>query len=421
MSIKDLPQRSGVYLFLNSLGKVIYVGKANRLKARVSSYFRETSELSPMKQIMVREIKSIRYIEARSGNEALVLESHLIKKFSPPYNVVFKDDKDYLYIRVGIKEKWPTIKTIRRPKEDGNIYLGPYPSAFAVYTTLKFLRKVFPFLVKPKEKMTDTERQILEKRAGRAVPKKFADYRAMIAEIAQFLQKKDEEIITGLREKMMKAVREENFEQASQIRDQILALENIWQKLKLRLPSIPKVQKFNWPLEELMRVLDLPSLPYRIEGYDISNIQGQLAAGSMVVLEDGFPARKWYRKFKIRIESSPNDVAMMGEVLDRRFSHLGEKKWPAPDLVVLDGGKGQLGSVVKVWKKYKLKIPLIALAKQEETIYFPEKNKKPLNLPPVSDALHILQVLRDEAHRFSRAYHFLRRSKKLIEGQKSDL
>lgn len=420
MSAKDLPLKCGVYLFSNSKGKVIYVGKANKLRQRVSSYFRSTSSLSPMKQIMVREIRSIQYIAAKNENSALLLENSLIKKFSPMYNVVFKDDKDYLYIRIGLKEKWPTIRTLRRPLSDGNIYLGPYPKAFAVYITLKHLRNIFPFFTKEPGKMTLLERELLEKRSSLRVPKNFADYRAMVAQIYQYLKKKDRSILNDLRQRMMNAVKNEKFELAAELRDQILALENIWQNPGQEFSLIPRVQKFNYPLEELMRVLELKELPYRIEGYDISNIQGRLATGAMVVIQDGEPAKKWYRKFKIRIIEEPDDVLMMQEMLDRRFSHFGEIRWPNPDLVVIDGGMGQLSAAKKVWKKYKLKIPCIALAKKEETIYFLEKGRKPLNLTFSSPGLRLLQHLRDEAHRFSRSYHLLMRSRSLKEGEYAD-
>ncbi len=412
-SINELPFTPGVYLFFDVHGKVIYVGKAKRLKTRVSSYFKKSTSLTPMKQVMVKIIHHIEYVVTKTENDALILEAHCIKKFSPPYNVIFKDDKDYVYIRVGIKEKWPTVTTVRRPVADGTIYLGPYPRAFAVHEALRYVRTLFPYFTKSPGKMSRTERDLLAHRSKKVIPLEYIDYRAMTSQIAGLLMKKDTKIIRSLTHLMNDAVKSEDFERAAKLRDQIVGLETVWQRTTLKLPTIPRVQKFNDDLEQLMAVLDLPRLPYRIEGYDISNIQGTLATGAMVVLENGVSAKKWYRKFRIRMNNEPNDVAMMAEVLDRRFSHFSDPKWPMPDLIMLDGGKGQLSAGRMVMEKYKLDIPMIALAKKEETIYFLD-GRNPLALSKENSALHVLQLLRDEAHRFSRAYHFVRRTQQLL-------
>lgn len=432
--IKNLPSKPGVYLFKNKTGQILYVGKAKNLKNRIGSYFRKNN-LPPNKKPMLEKISQIKHIVVDSEIEALLLELNLIKKYQPKYNIAFKDDKNYQYIKIDKNDDFPKICTARKiyskqgrgVKKDNADYFGPFPSSKIVKQILNLLNRIFHYR-ECRQKMTVAGVQnkkykiCLRYYIGRCyapcvgkISKK--EYAALIKQCKTFLEGKKNIILKDLENKMRLAAQKQNFEEAARLRDQIINLKTI---ISRQIILNKKVEK-NPAIFELKKILGLKSKPKRIECFDISNIAGKFATGSMVVFKNGAPYKKEYRRFKIHISGKPNDIAMMNEMLMRRFKH---SDWPFPNLIVLDGGKGQLSSALKILSFYHLKIPALAFAKQNEKIYLPLHQKfrrknvsqksKLLILPKNSKVLYLLQNLRDEAHRFAIAYHKKLRQKAFL-------
>ncbi len=518
--IKRLPQTFGVYLWQDAQGKVLYAGKARNLKKRIADYLKKEA-LAPDKQILMQKAKKLDYIVCESEAETLILENNLIKKHKPPFNVVFKDDKNYLFIKIPQKP-FPRIYTVRKILPDGAKYFGPYTSSSAVRQTLSSLQKIFPHRLCD----LDLSRQNYKKPClyyhikrclGPCINKiTQKDYDKIINQTILFLQGKYKPLLKEWQRKMLKASKKQHYEEAAVFRNQIQNLEKIIEKqraltaqplnldvinfvqeknlcgvnlfvvregklldkknfllknpssnaleaqqaflenyyqttqdppkeialpfkllnekvlrllikrktkitipkkgIKKRLLSLAQInaqefltrQRFALKKEEksqesLAKFLKLPKPPQRIEAYDISDIQGKAAAGSMIVFYKGEPVKNQYRKFRIKKYTSPNDPGMMEEVLERRLAPPRRKEWPLPHLIILDGGKGQLSAGMKVLKKYKLSIPICALAKKKEEIYLPSK-KESLLLARKSAALHLIQRMRDESHRFAKKY-----------------
>ena len=427
--LKLLPNHQGVYLFYDKKKKVIYVGKAASLKNRVRQYFQPKAMMSPAKHSMVKKIEDIKFKETDSEIEALLLESNLIKKYQPEYNVIMKDDKSYVYIKVTTEDEWPTLVKTRNIDASGK-YFGPFTAGLAVKETLKLLGKIYPYR---KCKM-EPGKTCLFGRLGQCscngmMGKK--EYKEMIKEIIMFFEGKKKKILMDLKRKLRhvetqarrhvgsETGKETGSERVDKIRWKILNLEKVLaHKYILGLD-----EKIEVDLGELARELSLKTVPERIEGYDISNIYGEQAVGSMVVFQDGRPERSEYRKFKIKTVKGIDDVGSLREVLERRFKHVEaqdfapvqDKAWPTPDLIIIDGGKGQLNAAQKVLDEHRLKIPVISLAKRLEEVYVPGEIKARV-LKRNSPALHLIQRVRDEAHRFAVSYHRLLRRKKLKDG-----
>ncbi len=403
---------SGCYQFLNKEKKVIYIGKAINLRNRILSYWCDTAHHSPAKYSMLKQIASIKIIKTDSEIEALLLEANLIKKYQPKYNMVLRDDKRHIYIKISTEEKWPRVFITRKLEKSGR-YFGPLVSTKAVRETLKVIRKIWPFRscrILPK-------RTCLYYRLGRCpgvCEKKIGEreYKKIIKQIILFLEGKKEKIIkeikrelNKLKEKKKKS--EEIEMRISRLEAQLFNLEKILAHSRI----LGLIDKYASDVVELAKVLGLPTLPSRIEGYDISNIFGKEAVGSMVVFKEGESSRNDYRRFKIKLNSqTANDTAMLAEVIERRLGHI--KDWPKPDLIIIDGGRAQLNAVLRVFKSHKINIPSLAISKGEglrsalapDKIFFPEE-KKPLELSVSSPALHIIKRVRDEAHRFAIKYH----------------
>ncbi len=400
----------GCYKFFNKQGGIIYVGKAANLQSRVLSYWQKSASHTPVKKEMVKRIFVIDRIETDSEIEALLLEANLIKKHQPYYNVLLRDDKRFVYIKVSIEDKYPRVFLTRKIDKVGR-YFGPFSSTESVRETLKIIRRIWPY------------------RSCRILPKKIClyyrigkcpgvceekvsqqEYKKIIKEIIYFLAGKKKAIIKNY-EKRIKKAKDEDI---NRLKYQLNNLKKV-----LEVSSIIGVgEKYENDFVELSKVLGFKKVLKRIEGYDISNIFGREAVGSMVVFDNGEPDKNEYRKFKIKINSGlANDTGMLREVLERRFNN----SWPLPDLIVVDGAKAQLNAVLSVLKKNKLNIPVIAISKglglrsasAPDKIFFPGE-KKPLELPLASPALHIIKRVRDEAHRFAISYHRKLRSKKIF-------
>ncbi len=412
-SWKNLPDSAGVYLFKNKNDKVLYVGKAINLKSRVSSYFAK-NVVSGKVYLLSREVDFIDHIKVASEIEALLLEANLIKKYQPFYNQQLKDDKDYLYIIIT-NEDYPRVTTGRkRDLHRAKVYFGPFPSANAARGTLKTVRRVFPFRTSCKP----NTRACLAAHLGLcpgvcAGTTSKGEYQKILRKLISFLKGNTGEIVGDLEKDMRLAAKNLEFEQAASIRAKIEAISKTTRPIETveRYLEGPQILEsyYEKQIEDLRVALNLPKKLERIECYDISNFSGTNATGSMVVLSNGQISKDDYRRFKIKTVKGPNDFASMREVLSRRFHN----DWPHPDLLIVDGGRGQLGVAHEVLAELKLDIPHIGLAKKLEEIYQPGV-KLTLRLPKSSPALQLVQRIRDESHRFAITYHRYLRSKAFL-------
>lgn len=560
-----LPEETGVYLFKDKHGRILYIGKAVNLRNRVRSYFHGEDATRPWLRDMIAKIADIEVLTTRSEKEALILECNLIKLHRPPFNIRFKDDKAYPFLKVTLNEPFPALIITRQPKDDGARYFGPYPDGKALRETVELLKRLFGIrtltVVNNRRKSgcpwRDTNkllpRACLEYHLHRcsgpcvaAISQK--EYWDAAERLCGFLEGRTSEVVKQLEKAMWEAAEREEFEKAAKIRDQIQAIQSVTERQAVHLPiredidayafasemglgcvqmllvrggmllgdqhfvlrinegqsaaevlgtfvkqryssgvPVPKVvllpveledadliaewlsekrgeavsvqtarsgvlkdllniaecnaeqvlrrEMFREEQEKLVREyalkslqshINLPSLPKRIECYDISTTMGVETVGSMVVFVDGKPAKSEYRKFKIKgawtIDEvtgklHPDDYAAMREVLTRRFKHYfeGDPKFAElPDLLLVDGGKGQLSVALKVLKEFNLDIPVAALAKERELLYVPN-SEAPIALPFNSPALHLLQRVRDEAHRFAIKFHRKRRAQKVLQ------
>ncbi len=541
-TIKNIPNKPGVYLFKDAKKQILYVGKAKDLKKRLNSYFQNTASLALDKIKMLNQANNIDYILTSNELEALLLESNLIKQHRPKYNIILKDDKNYKYIKIDYQDSFPKIYSVRKIEKGPAQYFGPFTDGYAVNQTLDLIQKVFKY----RDCEKDFTRRSSEQRTQAGLNKKFGqraclkyhikrclapcigkvtkeEYDQTIRQCELFLKGKQNQVAKDLEEKMTQESANKNFERAARLRDRLKDIKTIikkqivispkqenqdyislyrkendfvinlfivregkligkenfllkansdsnnsellesfikqyyqkqldrpeelilpetindqdliekWLKLTITIPSIGKKKqmldlgiknaieytrrKFNGSiigekisiLKSLQKILNLNTLPDRIECYDISNIQGKIATGSMVVFENGMSSKKEYRLFKIKTVFQANDVAMIKEVLERRVHN----DWPTPDLIIIDGGKPQINAALEILGEHNWQTSLISLAKRFEEIYTPN-TEKPINLPRDSKELHLLQQIRDEAHRFAITYHKKLRSKKSI-------
>jgi excinuclease ABC subunit C len=468
-SIKKLniPKSPGIYKFLGARNKIIYIGKAADLRSRVFSYWRKSAGHTPMKEAMVVKIKKIEWIETDSEIEALLLEANLIKKYKPEFNILMRDDKRYVYLKVSMEDEIPGVFITRKIDKSGK-YFGPFTSAEPVKQVLKAIRKIWPYCMERKKKIKPCFYYQINLCSGicAGIVSREEYMERAIKPIIAFLEGKKRKIITNYElrimsyEKILKKYKDGD-EKYDEIKNNIYnlkyQLKNINQVLEhTKILSVG--EKYANDAVELAKILGLPKVPNRIEGYDISNIFGQSAVGSMVVFSGGEPDKNEYRKFKIKISAGEanlpvrqaGDVGMLKEVLERRFKRMkdgkgGEEfkenkissllprrhrsggrvgdggKWPVPDLIIVDGGKAQLNVAVRILKKNKLAIPVIAISKglglrsalAPDKLFFPGE-KKPLELPLASPALHLIKRVRDEAHRFAIGYHRKLRGKRMF-------
>jgi len=404
---KNLPNKPGVYLFKDKNGVVLYVGKAKNLRKRVASYFSKSQEIKTA--ILLSKVVNIDYIIAGSELDALILEEELIKKYKPRYNISLKDDKTYPYIKLTINEEWPRLLMVRKKQKDGALYFGKLRGGM-VREVLRLAKRIFPIRWCKETPLKMRQQPCLYYHIGSCtgpcigkINKK--DYHALVESIILFLKGKMDKATTKLQQEMQKASDAQDYERAAYLRDRIKTLEKIIEGKKLKKEPAPrKIVE----IKELKKVLKLKVDPMRIEVFDISNIQGSHIVASMVVFYGGLPLKNDYRRFQIRgVKGKANDVASIKEVIQRRYSGKLSKQLDLPDLILIDGGKPQLSAAAQGLKK---KIPLISLAKKQEEI-FTLNQKNSIKLTRQSDALKLLQRMRDEAHRFAITYHRLKRRK----------
>ncbi|MGN0027984.1 MAG: excinuclease ABC subunit UvrC [Clostridium sp.] len=563
--LKNLPEKPGVYIMKNSLGEIIYVGKAKILKNRVRSYFQNSKNHSEKVKVMVKNISEFEYIVTDSEMEALILECNLIKKYSPRYNIALKDDKFYPFIKITINDDFPRVFVTRKYAKDGAKYFGPYTNATAVYETINLINKIFPIrtcklLIKENG---DKVRPCLNYHIKKCVAPcagylKKEEYAEMINDIMDILNGRDKTIVNSLKAKMEEASKNLEFEEAAKFRDKILAIDSIVEKQKIfktmegdedfiniyqdeldsciqvffsrdgkiigrehfifkntaddkvsevledfitsfyggtaKIPKtiyLPEIEDCEliedfltikrgakaWvkvpqkgqkkdmlemvknnakitleqfkdkffkekelnriTLDELRDLLDLEEAPFRIESYDISNIQGVDSVGTMVVFEEGRAKNSDYRRFKIKSVKGANDYDSMREILERRFIHGLEEiqkiqerqlnfsngKFSSfPDLIMMDGGKGQVNVALEVLDKLNISIPVCGLVKDDKhqtrgIIY----NNKELIVNRTSNLMQMIRRIQDEVHRFAITYHRTLRDKRTLHSILEDI
>ena len=428
--VRHLPDKPGVYLMKDRLGRIIYVGKAKSLKKRVSSYFqrgRARTVSQPKIRALIEMIADLETIEVKSEPEALLLEGKLIKQWRPRYNTDFTDDKRFLLVRVDLGEELPRFRLTRLKKEDRSRYFGPFAHSGLLRKTLNQMRRQFGILLADgtPEKLPDgTWRLYDDVRSelyGAATVVSAEAYRRRAEEACTFLEGKSREWLESLRNEMTAAAGRQEFEKAAELRDIVFALEKTLAKTRHFERTDPtRPLRDDEALASLQLALHLSAPPATMECFDISHISGTFVVASMVRFVDGRPDKDNYRRFQIKSFIGNDDYRAMEEVVGRRYRRLiGEGKL-FPDLVVIDGGRGQIGAALKAFVSLDAMPPaIIGLAKKHETIIFPDE-RPPLNLPLNHTGLNILQRLRDEAHRFANTYNADLRSQKIRESVLDD-
>ncbi|TAL11529.1 MAG: excinuclease ABC subunit UvrC [Nitrospirae bacterium] len=542
-----LPQAPGVYL-MKGKGEILYIGKANVLADRVRSYFQKGADLTPKNRLLVSHVTDIETMVTRSELEALILENNLIKRHRPRFNVILRDDKNYPYLRLPIKEAFPRFTIVRKVQNDGALYYGPYVPAGALRETLRVIRKVFPLATCEIEIDGKAERPCIEYEIKRCMApcvgyQTSKEYHDIVKQARMFLEGRDTELLEGYRAHMESAAAREDFEEAARMRDRIFKIERTLERQRVaqtdlvdqdivglaRNGAAADIQMlfvrggllvgrkdFHWgqvadtsdeelvrsvieqfynkdvippkqvllpfalpeadligrwlserkgekvqvlapergtkhhlvqlaeenaaaaltdhlrdeateraAVEELRKLLHLKQAPTRIEGFDISNIQGNQGVASMVVWEAGGAKKGEYRKFRIKTVEGADDFASMREVVLRHYSGVKEDQRPLPGLILIDGGIGQLGAAMDALRELGLsRIDIVALAKakgdKEERVFLPGR-KNPVILRPSSPATHLLQRIRDESHRFAITYHRKLRSRALLASKLDDI
>ena len=419
--LKSLPDRPGVYLFKDREGKVLYVGKAISLRKRVLSYFQPSRPLTAKLMQLVQQTVDLDWIGTGSEAEALLYEASLIKERQPKYNVAFRDDKSYPYLKVTVDEAFPRLFIGRGTGESGIKSIGPFANAGLLRQAFNAIRHIIPFRTcrtLPKRACLDYHLGLCQAPCeGRMTQ---ADYQENLSKVFRLMEGKKEEVLDELRVKMQEAAAHRRYEEAALARDQIAGLQQLMVRPRRLIPAEA--------LADLHSVLQLRTLPRRIEGFDVSNIFGREAVGSMVTFLDGRPFKEGYRRFKIKTVVGIDDYAMMREIVRRRYNRSVRPARPGsqlprragepvegraedlPDLVLIDGGKGHLNAALEVINELRLDLSAVGIAKEFEQLFLPGRSE-PIVLPPQSRALQLLQRIRDEAHRFAIGYHRLLRGK----------
>ncbi len=408
--LKELPASPGVYFHKNAKGEIIYVGKAAVLKNRVRQYFQK-SQKDPKTTALVAEITDTDWIVVETEMDALFLESEMIKRYQPKWNILLKDGKSVSYVRIPMKDSVPYISFTRTPVDDGATYVGPFYGKSAVERAMRVLRRVFPYYTKPYngKKNLDTDLGLTPGiEIGKCDEK---DYKRNLRKLIRYLEGGREKLLKDLEKTMQEESARGNFEMAKEARDQIMGLKELRKKIVFSDKEFLDISS-DQALTDLQKLLNLSKPPRRIEGYDISHQSGVDTVGSMVVFMNGTAARGEYRKFKIR-SSSSDDLKSMQEVLIRRLKH---SEWDLPDLVILDGGITQVNAVLPLLNG----IPVIGRVKSGDhaksakvKIFIPEKGI--IEIAPGSHIARLIARVDEEAHRFAITYHSLLKRKRMLK------
>src|SRR3990167_9645970 len=412
--LQKLPLTPGIYFHKNKAGEIIYIGKAANLRNRVRQYFQASRYRDPKTNLLVNEIAGVDWIEVETEVDALFLEAEMVRRYMPPYNILLRDDKSLLYVRIDYKSDYPTVTFIRRPLDDGAQYFGPYVNGLALKKALRYLRRAFPYA---SGRSGGRKRASLHYHLGldpglEEGRTSLGAYRANLRKLMQYLRGERVALVRSIESQMKKAAKAKDFEQAATLRNQLSSLKELNRQVLFSDRELLDASK-DQALVELAELLNLAAPPRRIEGFDISHIQGSDNVAAMVVFINGLPAKTDYRKFKMHALGN-DDFAHMQETLKRRLRQANVKKWGLPDLLLIDGGKGQLSAARSALRQSGFeKILAIGLAKRFEEIIVPVDQKfEVVKLPQTSHLVKLLQRIRDESHRFAISYHSTLRSRR---------
>jgi len=393
--IKNIPDSCGVYIMRDKDNKILYIGKAVSLKKRIRSHFSNKSLLKT--EFLLDEVNDIEYIECNSQEQALLLEAALIKENKPKYNVIFRDDKIYPYVEIT-KELFPRVFISRPRNKRDKILFGPFPKVNLIKSALALIRKIFPYRScknMPKKACLYFHLNLCPAPCIGKISLK--DYKENIDSICKILSGDRLSLIEDLKKKIEFFSNNQEFEKAKLLRDKLFSLHAIY-----------KGKTYEHELLALKEILNLKKIPLIIEGIDISSISGKILVGSVVRFRGSIPDKGNYRRYRIKEVNKNDDYACIAEVVRRRYRKLIIQK-DLPDLIIIDGGLGHLNIAKKELNNLGLDIPIIAIAKKNEEIYL--GSLEPILIPKDNPALHLVQKIRDEAHRFAHKYHLLLRNK----------
>lgn len=430
--LTDLPTSPGVYFHKDKDGQIIYIGKAASLRNRVRQYFQASRYRDPKTDILVSEIADIDWTEVETEADALFLEAELVRRYHPRFNILLRDDKSQLYVRIDHKSDYPTVSFIRRPLDDGARYFGPFVNSPAIKKALRYLRRAFPYAT---SRPNGAKRANLHYHLGldpglEEGKTSLADYKANLKKLMQYLRGERVALVREIEREMKAAAKARDFEKAAKLRNQLFSLQQLNCQILFGDRELQDAAK-DEALVQLTELLGIKEPPKRIEGFDISHMQGTDTVASMVVFESGLPNKTAYRKFKMRLPGN-DDFAHMAETLTRRLGEDNRKKWGVADLMLIDGGKGQLSAALTVRNQADMNnIPMVGLAKREEEIIINKTDSLPgvdidalvdradrlgayvsdsgsyisVLLSKNSPIVKLLQRIRDESHRFAVSYH----------------
>ncbi len=426
--VRRFPQTPGVYLMKDAKGRVIYVGKAKNLRSRASSYFLKGAKQEQRTASWVSDICDADFIECESEVDALLVESRLIKDVQPKHNKELKDDKTFPYLMITTREDFPRIEVTREPRSKGVKLYGPFANAGALRGAVQILQRIFQFRTCTLDIDEGDERwrwfrpcllaSIDQCTAPCNLRITKEEYRRDIRRLQLFLDGNKKRLLTQLRNAMTEASKQLEFEKAARLRDEIHMLETLDDRGDLETHAQPEVFQIDPKkgLTGLRKVLKLSETPRTIEGVDIAHLGGGETVASLVQFIDGLPFKPGYRRYKIREVDGIDDFRSIHEVVSRRFKRLSDEGGVFPDILLIDGGKGQLSSAMRAFEQLGITPPtLISLAKRNEEIFRPGESE-PLRLSRHAFALRLLQYIRDESHRFAQHYHHILRRKKTLDG-----
>ena len=441
--LKQLPASPGVYFHKSASGEIIYVGKAAVLKNRVRQYFQESRGRDNKTMALVAEIVDTDWVETESEVDALFLESEMVKRYMPRYNILLRDDKSQSFVRVDIKSEWPTVTLTRNPLDDGAEYVGPFYNGLALRRALRYLRRIFPHLTKerrPGQSRLDEDLGISPRLSDGSEA-----YKADLRRLMQYIKGRRTDLAKELERDMKRAAKEHDFERAAAIRNKLTALAELKRRVMFGDSEFLNISK-DQALKDVADMFGLEREPARIECFDISHLSGTGVVASMVVFTNGVSARSEYRKFKLSRERN-DDTANMFEVVSRRFSQKNQKSWGLPDVVLVDGGTPQLDVALRAAEEQGVRVPMVAIAKRNDELVVHVHRSNVvvsfvdtpdsavgltrhgdylyINLHPgavkssgharnlhsagavsrYDDVVKLVQRIRDESHRFAISYH----------------
>jgi len=427
--IKDFPTGPGVYLMKDEQGRVLYVGKAKNLRDRVSSYFQPGADLlmsrGPKIADMIGKVAEVGYLKSVSEVDAILQESRLIKDIQPPYNTQQLDDKTFPYLEISEFEDFPGVYVTRQPREGAKLY-GPFTSVNDLRRVVQVLQRVFKFRTcKMAIEQKDENRRFFRpcilydiKQCSGPCADRISrkNYLAALRRLKKFLESDRSKVLKQIENEMQKQAKGLNYEEAARLRDEIRAIGALADRGDVDEHIQPELFQVDPAagLERLAELLGLEGVRI-VEGVDIAHIMGQESVGSLVCFIDGRPFKNGYRRFRIREIEGIDDYAMIGEVLRRRYQRAGEHEELFPDVILVDGGQGQLNTARKVFENMLFQPPMVVSLAKKEEVLFVQDREEPLNLPRHDPALRLLQYVRDEAHRFAQHYFHILREKKTFD------